>query len=153
MNGLAMAKKKSRKKKTEAFVLDGSVAFAWCFSDEANPYADAVARKLPHMGAVVPSIWHLEVANAMLVGERRGRCDQADTSSWTAFLASLAIVVDEHSGPRIFSAVLALARAHNLSAYDGAYLELALRRGLPLASLDKPLNAAAVAVGVDLFKT
>jgi predicted nucleic acid-binding protein len=144
-------KKKSPKKKSEALVLDGSVALAWCFSDEADPYADAVARKLPDMGAVVPAIWHLEVANAMLVGERRGRCDHADTSSWTAFLASLTIEVDEPSGPRVFTDVVALARAHKLSAYDAAYLELALRRGLPLASLDKPLKAAAASVGVALF--
>lgn len=147
-----MAKKKRvPKKNVEAYVLDGSVALAWCFSDEADPYADAIARKLPDIGAVVPAIWHLEVANALLVGERRGRCDQADTSSWTAFLTSLSISVDEHSGTRVFKDVLALARAQNLSAYDAAYLELALRRGLPLATLDKPLKAAAAAVGVEFY--
>src|SRR5438309_9111302 len=99
-----MAKKKRvPKKKVEAYVLDGSVALAWCFSDEADPYADAIARKLPDLGAVVPAIWHLEVANAMLMGERRRRCDQADTSIWTAFLVSLSITVDEPNGPRAFS--------------------------------------------------
>jgi predicted nucleic acid-binding protein len=144
-------KKKSPKKKTETFVLDGSVALAWCFSDEADAYADAIARKLPDSGAVVPGIWHLEVANAMLVGERRERCDQADTAKWTAYLASLAITVDEQSGDRAFSDVLALARAQNLSAYDAAYLELALRLGLPLATLDKRLKAAAASVGIELY--
>ena len=104
------------------------------------------------VGAIVPAIWHLEVANALLVGERRGRCEQADTSSWTAFLSSLPIAVDEHSGARVLGDVLALARAQNLSAYDAAYLELALRRGLPLATLDKRLKTAAAAVGVEFFQ-
>jgi predicted nucleic acid-binding protein len=144
-------KKKSPKKKIDAFVLDGSVALAWCFSDEADPYADAVARTLPATVAVVPAIWHLEVANAMLVGERRGRCDQADTVNWTAFLASLSISVEDPLGSRVFSDVLPLARAQKLSVYDGAYLELAVRRGLPLATLDKSLKAAAASVGVALF--
>jgi predicted nucleic acid-binding protein len=144
-------KKKSPPKKIKAIVLDGSAALAWCFSDEANPYADAIARKLPDLGAVVPAIWHLEIANALLVGERRGRCDQADTSKWTTFLSSLSIIVDEHNGGRVFSDVLALARAHNLSTYDASYLELCLRLGLPLATLDKPLKAAATSVGVVLF--
>lgn len=147
-----MAKKKtSPKRKPQAFVLDGSVALAWCFSDETDPYADAIARALPDVQAVVPAIWHLEVANALLVGERRGRCDQADTARWTAFLSSLSISVDEHSGSRVFGNVLDLARSHNLSAYDASYLELAQRRGVPLATLDKPLKAAAAAAGIALF--
>jgi predicted nucleic acid-binding protein len=146
-------KKKSPPRRIEQFVLDGSVALAWCFSDEADPYADAVARRIPNAEPVVPAIWHLEVANALLVGERRGRCDQSDTTSWTAYLASLPISVDEGGGTRAFTDVLALARAHNLSAYDAAYLELALRRRLSLAMLDKPLKAAAAAAGVALFNS
>lgn len=146
-----MAKKKKSQKKAQAFVLDGSVALAWCFADEADPYADAIARKLPDIVPVVPAIWHLEVANALLVGERRGRCDQADTSNWTVFLASLPITVDEPGGARVFAHVLPVARANNLSTYDAAYLELCLRRGLPLATLDKRLKAVAVAVGVGIF--
>src|SRR5205807_4128173 len=123
-------KKKSANKKIEAFVLDGSVALAWCFSDESDPYADAIARRFPEIEPVVPTIWHLEVANALLVGERRGRSDQADTAHWTAYLASLPIMVEEQAGARVFRDVLSLARTHALSAYDAAYLELALRRGL-----------------------
>jgi predicted nucleic acid-binding protein len=144
-------KKKPPKKKTEGFVLDGSMALAWCFADEADPYADRVARKLPHVGAVVPVIWHLEVANAFVVGERRGRCDQADTSTWLTYLSSLPITVEDHNGPRVFSDVMALARAQNLSVYDAAYLELARRRDLPLATLDEPLKNAAAAIGVEPF--
>lgn len=148
-----MAKKKKipRSKKLKSFILDGSTALAWCFTDENSAYADAVARKLPSLGALVPTIWHLEVANAMVVGERRGRCDRGDTLKWTAFLSSLSISVDEHSGSRVFNEVVDLARAQNLSTYDAAYLELALRHGLPLATLDGPLKEAALAAGVGLF--
>ena len=147
-----MAKKrKPRKRKPEGFILDASVALAWCFSDEADPYADAVARKLPHVGAVVPVIWHLEVANALVVGERQGRCDQADTSSWTTYLSALPITVEDQHGPRVFRDVMALARARNLSVYDASYLELARRRDLPLATLDGRLKDAAAAVGVEPF--
>jgi predicted nucleic acid-binding protein len=147
-----MAKtKKSSKKKTEAFVLDGSVALAWCFSDEADSYADAIAKRFPEIEAVVPALWYLEVANAFLVGERRGRSDRADSSSWTAFLGSLPITLVEQDGARVFGDVLALARVHNLSAYDAAYLELAIRLGLPLATLDGKLKSAATNVGVDLY--
>jgi predicted nucleic acid-binding protein len=99
----------------------------------------------------VPAIWHLEVANAMVVGERRGRCDRRDTLKWTVFLLSLSITVDEPNGRRFFGEVVELARAQRLSTYDAAYLELALSRGLPLATLDELLKNAAVAVGVELF--
>jgi predicted nucleic acid-binding protein len=148
---MAKKKKPRRSKKLESFVLDGSTALAWCFSDEHSAYADAVARKLPSLGALVPTIWHLEVANAMVVGERRGRCERGDTLKWTAFLSSLSISVDEHSGSRIFNEVVDLARAQNLSTYDAAYLELSLRRRLPLATLDDRLRDAAMAAGVELF--
>jgi predicted nucleic acid-binding protein len=148
---MAKKKKPPRSKKPKSFVLDGSTALAWCFTDEKSAYADAVARRLPSVGALVPPLWHLEVANAMVVGERRGRCERGDTLKWTAFLSSLSITVDEHSGSRIFGEVVDLARAQNLSMYGAAYLELALRRGIPLATLDEPLKHAAVAVGVALF--
>jgi predicted nucleic acid-binding protein len=144
-------KKKPRKRKTEAFVLDGSVALAWCFADESDAYADEVARKFPDIEAVVPAIWHLEVANALLMGERRNRSDQADTAQWTAYLSSLPITVDEQTGARVFTDILSLARTHKLSAYDAAYLELAVRRGLPIATLDTRLRVAATAAGVPLF--
>src|SRR5262245_58506524 len=132
-----MSKKKRPRKKTEAFVLDGSVALAWCFSDEADPFADAIAKRFPDIEAVVPALWHLEVANALLMGERRGRSNEKDTVAWTTFLAALPITVDEQTDGRAFGDTLSLARAHNLSVYDAAYLELALRRGLPIATLDK----------------
>lgn len=148
-----MAKKKPAhlKAKTEKFILDGSVALAWCFSDEADPYADAIAKNFPDVEPVVPVLWHLEIANALLMGERRGRCDAADTANWTAFLGSLPITVSEQDGTRVFNDILALARARKLTTYDAAYLELAIRLGLPLATLDAKLRTAAENVGVELF--
>jgi predicted nucleic acid-binding protein len=91
------------------------------------------------------------VANTLLVGERRKRSTQADTVAWMNFLAALPITADEETKRYAFSDTVNLGRSHNLSAYDAAYLELALRRGLLLATLDDKLKAAAQAVGVPLF--
>ena len=103
------------------------------------------------MQAHVPGLWPLEVANALLVGERRGRTTAADAAHFLAILSAFPITVDDETVARAWADTMHLARAHNLSAYDAAYLELAMRRGLPLATLDDKLKAAAVAVGVPLF--
>ena len=108
--------------------------------------------KLPHLEMCVPRLWHLEIANVLLVGERRGRCTQVDTKNWLSFLSAMPIVVDGVTEARAWSDTIALARQHSLSAYDASYLELALRNGLPLATLDSQLEAAAKAVGVPRFK-
>ncbi len=144
--------KKASKFHAEDFVLDGSITLAWYFKDEADPYADAVAARLPDVQAVVPGIWPLEVANAVLMGERRKRSSEAQAAKWLRYLRSLPIHVDDQTNARAWTDVLGFGRAHKLSAYDAAYLELALRRALPLASLDTNLKAAAAAVGVAEFK-
>jgi predicted nucleic acid-binding protein len=137
----------------EAFVLDGSVTMVWGFEDEDDEYAEAILDRMPELQAYVPALWHLEVANALLVGERRGRTTPADTARFLAILGTFPITVDDETIARAWSDTMHLARAHHLSAYDAAYLELALRRGLPLATLDDRLEAAAAAVGVPLFAT
>jgi predicted nucleic acid-binding protein len=134
------------------FVLDGSVTLAWLFFDEQDPYADAIVAKLPNLEMLVPRLWHLEVANVLLVSERRKRCSQADTTKWLSYLATLPIVVDASTEIRAWSDAIGLARQHALTAYDAAYLELAVREGLPLATLDAPLRAAAGAVGVPIYQ-
>src|SRR5512135_424260 len=101
---------------------------------------------------LVPRLWHLEIANVLLVGERRGRCTQADTTAWLSFLSGLPIVVDVATEAHAWTDALALGRQHGLSAYDAAYLELALREGIPLATLDARLEAAALAVGVARYQ-
>jgi predicted nucleic acid-binding protein len=142
-----MSKKKG-KAKPRAFVLDCSLTVAWFFEDETNAYAEAVEDSLEAAIAVAPSLWPLEVANALLVGERRKRATEAKTATFLALLQALPITIDDETATRAWHESLHLARAHQLSVYDAAYLELALRRGLPLATLDGKLKAAAAAVGV-----
>ena len=147
-----MAKAKGRTHKpTVSFVLDNSIAMAWSFEDEVVDYADAVLDRLAECRAIVPTLWPLEVANALLVGERRKRSTEAETLKWTRILSALPIVVDSDTNAHAWSDTLSLARGHNLTAYDAAYLELAIRRGLPLATIDSKLKGAAQSVGVPLF--
>jgi predicted nucleic acid-binding protein len=133
------------------FVLDGSVTLSWAFEDEGSPYSDALLGRLPTLRAVVPQIWPLEVANALLVGERRGRLTQAQTREFVHLLDDLPILVDGETSEQAYGEILRLARDEQLSTYDAAYLELAMRRGLPLATLDRALRRAAASVGTPIF--
>ena len=135
----------------DAFVLDGSVTLVWGFEDEVNEYAEAILERMPEVQAHVPSLWPLEVANALLVGERRGRIKAADTARFISILGAFPIAVDGETVARAWADTMHLARAHNLSSYDASYLELAIRLGLPLAALDGKLKLAAAAMGVPLF--
>jgi len=132
-------------------ILDCSVTMAWCFEDECDEYADAVLDALAEAGGVVPSVWALEVANVLVVAERRGRLKEADTTQFVELLRSLPIAVEETPPDRALRSVLALAREYRLSSYDAAYLELAMRTGAPLASRDEGLRAACTASGALLF--
>ena len=147
-----MAKKGKTTQAPRAFVLDGSVTMAWFFRDETNAYAEAVEDALAQAEAVVPSLWPLEIANTLVVGERRNRCTEAQSVTWLSYLRALPIIVDDETAARSWDDTLGLARAHQLSAYDAAYLELAMRRSLPLATLDERLKEAAAAVGVAEYK-
>lgn len=131
-------------------VVDASVALAWCFRDEESDYATRVLRRLAEDTAVVPGLWLLEIANGLLAGERRSRLSEAEVMQVRGMLADLPITVDASTLDEALGPVLDLARAHNLSAYDAVYLALAMREGLPLATLDERLQAAATAVGVRL---
>lgn len=147
-----MARAKSRAAKAvPAFVLDNSIVMAWSFADETSAYADAVLDSLAASRTIVPVLWPLEVANALLMGERRKRSTEAETIRWVGILKRLPIVIDDETNTRAWSDTIALARGHKLSAYDAAYLELAIRRRLPLATLDALLKAAATAIGVSLY--
>lgn len=130
-------------------VVDASATLAWFLRDEQDGRADAALRRLEDDVAVVPGIWALEVANALVAAERRGRISEAETGRILALLDGLP--VDEDPAPREVtqSAVVELARRHGLSAYDAAYLELAVRRGAALATLDGRLHEAAAASGVE----
>lgn len=136
----------------KTFVLDCSLTVAWFFEDEMNRYARAVEDSLSMAAAVVPGLWPLEVANVLLVGERRNRATEANVTTFLRLLAALPIALDDDTASRAWQQSLHLARSHRLSVYDAAYLELALRRGLPLATLDDRLAAAATAAGVPAYK-
>jgi predicted nucleic acid-binding protein len=99
----------------------------------------------------VPTLWPLEVANVLLIGERRKRSTQAQAATFLQSLKALPITADDDTNLHAWNATMNLARAHELSAYDAAYLELAMRKDLPLATLDTKLKAAAQAVGVNLY--
>jgi predicted nucleic acid-binding protein len=133
------------------FVLDNSVVMAWYFEDEANAYTDAILEAMAEGEALVPAIWSLEVANVLLVGERRGRSSEARTSRFIALLEALPIRVDAATPQRALSEILTLAREQRLSTYDAAYLDLAMREGVPLATLDQALRRAADACGVRVW--
>jgi predicted nucleic acid-binding protein len=116
---------------------------AWCFEDEANSSADAVLSAMPDAQVWVPAIWPLEVANVLVVAERRARLSKTDTARFVSLLGELPITTDEEAPRQAFGEILSVARRQKLSTYDAAYLELALRRNLPLATLDARLKAAA----------
>lgn len=128
---------------TQEFVVDNSVVMSWCFQDETSKYADAVLDYLVQANAYVPAVWPLEVGNVLLVAERRNRLSQADSSRFIALLLELPIIVEQELPERMLSEILALARECKLSSYDATYLDLAMRKGLPLATTDKSLMVAA----------
>lgn len=134
-----------------SLVLDCSVAMSWCFEEEASDYADRVLDALEEGEALVPSVWPLEVANVLVVAERRGRLKVGESARFLELLQSLPIFVEEVSLPRATGAVLSLARELDLSVYDASYLELAMRSGVALATHDQALAKAADAAGVPRF--
>jgi len=131
-------------------VIDCSVTMAWCFEDEASGYADTVLERLKTQEATVPAIWPLEVANVLLVAQRSQRLSEADSTRFLQLLGHLPLQVDKDSTVHVFSDVLPLAKLHDLSSYDAAYLELAVRANGALATLDKRLRTAAEEIGVTI---
>lgn len=132
------------------FVLDASLALTWYFEDEVSEYADLVLERLREDGALVPSLWPLEIANGLISAERRGRLSPAGVARAAELVLELPISVQEVPPGLALGAVIDIARAQVLSAYDAAYLELAMREGVPLATRDDNLRAAADRVGVPL---
>jgi predicted nucleic acid-binding protein len=131
-----------------AFVLDSSVALAWLLPDEANERTDALADRLEQENAHVPSIWSLEVGNALMTALRRKRISDGDFDRCISALSALPIEVDPTAG---LAGVLSIARRFGLTSYDAAYLELAQRRGFPLATLDEKLRQACKALKVPVL--
>jgi predicted nucleic acid-binding protein len=133
-------------------VIDASVALAWCFRDERTENTAKLLERVQTDAAAVPNLWHLEVANVLALAERRRRITPAESTELIALLEALEIVVDEETPSHALGRVLDLAREERLTAYDAAYLELAMRLGLPLASKDVDLCDAAERLGVSVLR-
>jgi predicted nucleic acid-binding protein len=130
-------------------VVDASVSLAWFFEDERTPPIVAVSNSVGLTGAVVPALWRLEVANGFRMAIRRGRIEPAFRDASLIRLARLPIEIDEETNLHAWQVTLSLADRYDLTPYDAAYLELAQRRRLPLATLDRRLSKAAKDAGVE----
>lgn len=134
-----------------AFIVDASIAMTWLFSDEATAKTAELLNRLATEAALVPAWWFVEVTNVLAMAERKGRITPAQSSAFIADLCKLDIEVDDQAPGRAFPHLLPLCRTHRLTSYDAIYLDLAVRRNLPLATLDIDLRTAAQSLGVPLL--
>jgi len=125
---------------------------AWCLGDEGSVYADEILGSLESCGAIVPAIWPLEIGNVLVVAERRKRLSRSAGIRFLSLINDLPIIVVQETPERITKEILALARERQLSTYDASYLDLAMRTGLPIATLDSVLNKAALDCGITIFR-
>jgi predicted nucleic acid-binding protein len=131
-----------------AFVLDASVSAVWALADESSPTADMAEERLKSEVALVPRLWWYEIRNLLVVSERRQRLTAGDTATFLNLLSGYPIQIENTEDEQ---SILRMARRHQLSFYDAAYLALALQHHVPLATLDKPLRTAALAAGAPLL--
>lgn len=136
-----------------SFVVDNSVALAWCFEDEQSAAIMGLLDRVTQAGALAPQLWPIEALNGLLTAERRGRIDREVRKQLAHFLQALPIKIDDETANRSWTMTAHLAEQNRLTAYDATYLELAMRSGLPLATRDAALIAAALVVGVPLLPT
>ena len=134
-----------------AFVVDCSMAMAWLFHDQATPKTADLLNRLATETALVPAWWFIEITNVLAMAERNGRITPAQSDAFIADLGKLGIERDYEAPDRAFTYLLALCRTHRLTSYDAIYLDLALRRNLPLATLDEDLRKTAKKLGVHLL--
>ena len=133
------------------FVVDCSIAMAWLFHDEGTPKTSVLLNRLSSETALVPAWWFIEITNVLAMAERKRRITPAQSDAFIADLSKLAIERDDEAPNRAFTHLLALCRTHRLTSYDAIYLELAIRRSLPLATLDDDLRKIAKKLGVGLL--
>ena len=131
-----------------SFVLDTSVTMAWLFEDEATRTTEAILDRLKDEEALVPTLWTYEVGNVLLMAERRNRITEAQGRRFTQLLESLPIHISDSHLKSFWNNAVVVAREHSLSVYDGTYLDLAMREGIPLATRDKALRKAARKLGI-----
>ena len=124
---------------------------AWCFEDETDTYSDSILAMFAGTDAIVPSIWPLEVANVLLVAERKQRLLESESAQFIRLIGELPITVDDTTSARAVKEIFFVGRQQGLSSYDAAYLELAMREGLGLATRDERLKAAAARCGIKII--
>ena len=134
-----------------SFVLDTSVTMAWLFEDEATRTTEKLLDRLKSEEALVPTLWTYEVGNVLLLAERRKRITEAQGRRFAQLLESLPICISDSDLNSLWSSAVVVAREHGLSVYDGTYLDLAMREGIPLATRDIALRKAAKKAGVEIF--
>lgn len=134
-----------------SFVADASLAMAWCFDDEATPATRKLLRDCSDQSILVPAWWFVEIINVLALAERKGRITVNQAADFITVIESLDVEIDIGAPLRAFTDLLPLCRAHALTSYDAIYLDLALRRKLPLATLDEPLRKVAKELGVKLL--
>lgn len=136
------------------FVLDNSVAMRWALATQNKKdqgYSEQVLVSLARVSALVPNLWHLEVCNVLFAAEKRGDISVDIAETFLARLEQLPITVDNETYRQAFRGILKLSRSQSLSSYDAAYLELAIRHSLPIATLDKQLQKAAKRLSVPIY--
>lgn len=136
-----------------SLVLDASMTIAWLFPDERSEVPRTVLRRVAAEGAIVPGLWRLEVANVLRNAVRRKRCDESYAARCLQRLGRLRIIVDPDTDTQAWGATRQLATEHDLTVYDAAYLELAIRRNAPLASCDAAMIAAGRKTGIEIVGT
>ncbi len=134
-----------------AFIVDCSVAMAWCFEDESTSESSALLNRLEVECVLVPSLWYIEVTNVLAVAERCKRIMESNAVAFLDLIRMLDIETDQEWSRRAFDHLLPLCRKHRLTSYDAVYLDLAMRSGLPLATLDTELRAAARSLGIEVI--
>ena len=133
------------------FVLDCSITMAWLFNDEATPRTTVLLNRFATETALVPAWWFIEITNVLAMAERKGRITPTQSDSFIANLSKLGIERDDEAPDRAFTHLLALCRRHRLTSYDAIYLDLAVRRSLPLATFNDDLRKTAKQLGVGLL--
>lgn len=133
------------------FILDASITLSWCLSDEQTPATNALLERLETEEAIVPALWSLEIGNILVSAQRKQRITYAKIIEFLSLLEPLNIRVDEETAARGFHEILSLSYSESLTTYDAAYLELAMRHGLPLATKDMQLSAVAKRLGVEVI--
>ncbi|MCK5666775.1 MAG: type II toxin-antitoxin system VapC family toxin [Thiotrichaceae bacterium] len=137
------------------FVLDNSVAMRWLLASEKvsdQKYAEQVLESMRHVDALTPNLWHLEAVSVLLGAEKRGEVSLGEIERFISQLENLPILVDTLTAHQAFSRTLSLSRAYKISSYDASFLELAMREGLSLSTLDKKLTKAAKKADVEIYK-